>query len=380
MGVVYKARQVCLNRLVALKMIMTRGAAGEALARFRSEAEAIAKLRHLNIIQIYEIGECATGPYFAMELAEGGSLAAHWGGQPQPARSAAEMVATLARALHAAHECGIVHRDVKPDNVLLQQSADGAAGLPSWVLKLSDFGVARRLDDAPAVTLTVQVIGTPDYMAPEQAQGPSSAVGPAADVYALGVLLYEALTGGTPFRGFTALERIQQMLLHEPLAPSRLRPQLTRDLETICLHCLRKEPQRRYASARALAEDVGRFLAGLPIQARPTPAWERAWKWARRRPTVAALAVSIVALAIVSLVVVTGLWCHAEESASGPRSSANWPWTWPGPRSKPAGIPRNCPPVCSWNAASACASRGSAAPACCGWPAPYSKAQRMNRR
>jgi WD40 repeat protein len=325
MGVVYKARQVGLDRIVALKMLLAGGpvANAEALARFRSEAAAIARLQHPNIIQVHDIGTCAAGPYFAMEFAESGSLADHWDGSPQPMRPTAALVATLARAVHAAHERGVVHRDLKPANVLLSfcggsQNCAGPHAGPfcepprnEAVPKITDFGLARRLDEVRALTLPGQVMGTPGYMAPEQARGPAE-VGPAADVYALGVLLYEALTGMPPYRGTTAVEVVHLMLTQEALPPSRLRARLPRDLETICLHCLNKEPHKRYPTAAALAEDLERFLGGQPILARPTPRWERAWKWAQRQPGMAALAGAVVALTVLGFVLVTWQWRRAE--------------------------------------------------------------------
>jgi WD40 repeat protein len=330
MGVVYKARQVGLGRLVALKMVGGPAPDEQVLGRFRSEAEAIARLRHPNIIQVYEVGTCPAGPYFAMEFAEGGSLADRWDGSPQPPRPTAALVAVLARAVHAAHACGIVHRDLKPANVLLVSggvvSGEWSAGsspltthhspltpepLTTHQLKIGDFGLARRLDECCGLTQPGQVMGTPGYMAPEQARGPGE-VGPPADIYALGVLMYEALTGGPPYRGMTDLETVHLMLSQEPVRPSQLRPNLPRDLETICLKCLHKEPHKRYASAAALADDLERYLAGRPIHARPTPAWERAWKWARRQPGTAALAGLVVALAVLGFVLVTWQWRRAE--------------------------------------------------------------------
>ena len=280
MGVVYKARQVRLNRLVALKMIRDGHAGGVQLERFRIEAEAVARLRHPNVVQIYDVGESGGLPFCALELLEGGTLAGRIAGTPLPAREAATLTATLARAVHAAHEAGIVHRDLKPANVLFDR--DGTA-------KVTDFGLAKRLEDDGGQTATGQVLGTPSYMAPEQARGQNHAVGPPADVYALGAILYDMLTGRPPHRGTTPMETVLMVIDREPVPPSRLQPKVPRDLETICLKALQKDPARRYASAEALAGDLGRFLAGEPIRARPTPAWERGLKWARRRPTTAAL-------------------------------------------------------------------------------------------
>ncbi|MGO9921446.1 MAG: protein kinase domain-containing protein [Isosphaeraceae bacterium] len=278
MGVVYKARQIGLNRLVALKMIREDRQAGTGLlSRFLVEAEAVARLGHPNIIQIYDIGTADGRPFFALELLTGGSLKDHLAGNPQPPRQAAELVETLARAVHAAHQAGIVHRDLKPSNVLLT-----VAGVP----KISDFGLAKLLDAQSARTFSGQVVGTPSYMAPEQAVD-SRLVGPAADVYALGAILYEMLTGRPPFKGETPLETVRQVLHDEPVSPTRLMPRVARDLETICLKCLAKNQHRRYESALALAGDLRRFLDGEPIKARPVVFWERAAKWARRRPAAA---------------------------------------------------------------------------------------------
>jgi eukaryotic-like serine/threonine-protein kinase len=288
MGVVYKARQVGLNRLVALKMI--RGgsqARPDHLIRFSIEAEAVARLRHVNIIQIFDIGEVNGSPYVSLELLEGGSLAERLKGTPQPGRASAELLETLVLAIAAAHQAGIIHRDLKPTNVLFTD--DG-------VLKVTDFGLAKRLESDDMHTETGQVMGSPSYMAPEQARGHTRNIGPAADVYALGAILYEMLTGRPPFKGETAIETIRQVIDDEPVPPSRLVPRLPRDLETISLKCLNKEAYKRYGSAEALAEDLRRYIRGEPIKARPTPLWERGAKWARRRPvkaTFVGLGVSI---------------------------------------------------------------------------------------
>ena len=279
MGVVYRARQVRLNRPCALKMILAGAHAGaEAAARFLAEAEAVARLQHPNIVQIHHIGEADGLPFFELEYVAGGSLDRRLDGTPWPARRAAELVEPLARGVAEAHRQGIVHRDLKPGNVLL--AADGTP-------KITDFGLAKSLAADSGLTRTDSIMGSPSYMAPEQAEGKTKQVGPLADVYALGAILYELLTGRPPFRGTTALETLEQVKNAEPVPPSRLVPGLPRDVETIALKCLQKEPAKRYDSAAALAEDLRRFLGGEPIVARPVPFWERGWRWCRRNPLVA---------------------------------------------------------------------------------------------
>jgi serine/threonine protein kinase len=291
MGVVYKARQTGLGRVVALKVLLAGAHAGEhERARFRAEAEAIARLQHPNIVQIYEVGEEGGRPYLALEYVDGGSLADRLRGTPLPARDAALLVELLARAIHAVHEKGVLHRDLKPANILL--TADGTP-------KVTDFGLAKRLGAATLHTQSGTILGTPDYMAPEQAQG--KAVGPPADVHALGALLYQLLTGRPPFTADNPLDTLLRVRLEDPVLLSVLRPKLPRDLEVICLKCLRKEPKYRYATALDLAEDLRRFLDGKPILSRPTPLWERGAKWVRRRPALAA------ALAAAATILVTGL-------------------------------------------------------------------------
>ena len=289
MGVVYKARQLGLNRLVALKMIIGgRHARADLLARFRIEAEAVARLRHPNILQIYDIGEVDGLPFVSLELLDGGGLDDRLSGTPQPGRSGAELVATLARAVHAAHQAGIVHRDLKPTNVLF--TADGTP-------KITDFGLAKRLESDSQQTETGQIMGSPSYMAPEQARGQTKEVGPAADVYALGAILYETPQRAPPFKGETPIDTVRQVIDDDPVPPSRLVPRVARDVETICLKCLHKEPHKRYDSAQELALDLDRYRDGKPIKARRTPAWERGYKWSRRRPlTAGAVAFGIVGL------------------------------------------------------------------------------------
>jgi WD40 repeat protein len=288
MGVVYRARQLRLNRPCALKMIRAGDLAGPRDAiRFLAEAEAAAQLRHPHIVQIYGMGEHDGRSYLELEYVEGGSLARRLDGTPWPPRRAAELIATLAGALEVMHARGIVHRDLKPSNILLE--ADGTP-------KISDFGVAKALGVDSGLTATDEVLGTPSYMAPEQARGGKHA-GPAADVYALGAILYELLTGRPPFKAATFLETLEQVRSAEPVPPGRLQPRLPRDLETICLKCLEKEPTRRYEAA-ALTEDLRRFLAGEPIRARPVSRAERLWRWCRRNPIVAGLTASVVTLLI----------------------------------------------------------------------------------
>jgi tetratricopeptide (TPR) repeat protein len=287
MGIVYKALHRPLNRVVALKMILA-GAHGrpDELARFRREAELVARLRHPNIVQIYEIGEHEGLPYLSLEYVEGPSLQEKLGGCPQPAREAAQFAEVLARAMQAAHALKIIHRDLKPANVLL--TADGTP-------KITDFGLAKRLDTGATDTQPGTVLGTANYMPPEQASGRTEEIGPLVDVYALGALLYEMLTGRPPFLGESQFRTLEQVCSQEPVPPRRLQPSVPHDLETVCLTCLRKEPRKRYASALELAEDLRRFLQGEPIRARPVPAWERSYKWARRRPAQAALVAAVVA-------------------------------------------------------------------------------------
>jgi eukaryotic-like serine/threonine-protein kinase len=312
MGIVYKARQTGLNRLVALKMIIGGNQAGmNKLARFRIEAEAVAQLRHPNIVQIYDVGEVDDMPYVSLELLEGGDLDDRLAGTPQPGVPAAELVATLARAIHAAHQARIVHRDLKPANVLL--TADG-------VPKITDFGLAKRLESDDNQTRTGDIMGTPSYMAPEQAMGRTKDIGPAADVYALGAILYEVLTGRPPLKGETAMETVRLVIHNDPVPPSRLVPRLARDLETICLKCLKKEPQKRYESAEDLAVDLDRFREGRPIKARPTGTFERGYKWSKRRP-VAATFLALGLLAFTGLTIGGFVYQHQVQAEEKRRTS-----------------------------------------------------------
>ena len=289
MGVVYRARQVRLNRPCALKMILAGHLAGDrAGVRFLAEAEAAARLRHPNIVQIHALGECDGRPFLEMEFVEGGSLAQRLDGTPWLPCPAAELIRTLARALEAMHGAGIVHRDLKPANILLE--ADGTP-------KIADFGLARSIGVDSGLTGTEEILGTPSYMAPEQARGGKHA-GPLADVYALGAILYELSTGRPPFKAATVLGTLDLVKSAEPVSPRRLQPGLPRDLDTVCLKCLEKEPDRRYTSAAALAEDLRRFLDGEPIQARPTTAAEQFWKWCGRNRGVATASATAAALLV----------------------------------------------------------------------------------
>jgi WD40 repeat protein/serine/threonine protein kinase len=336
MGVVYKARHLRLGRLVALKMILAGSHASDTeLARFRREAEAVARLQHPNIVQIYEVGEVDGCPFFALEYVDGGSLANHLDGTPLPSRPAAQLVQTLASAMHFAHQRGIVHRDLKPANVLLsghvtadhadptdkedggqRQSGPSPSSLIrthprdprfSFFPKVTDFGLAKQLDSQDGQTLTGSILGTPCYMSPEQAAGRNRLIGPATDVYALGAILYELLTGRPPFKAETPMATTLQVIQGEALPPARLNPTVPRDLETVCLKCLEKDPQRRYATAAALAEDLGCFLQGEPVRARPVGQVGRLKRWCRRNPALAATA-GLALLALVAGTVVSSLF------------------------------------------------------------------------
>jgi WD40 repeat protein/Tfp pilus assembly protein PilF len=300
MGIVYKARQSGLNRVVAVKTL-PEGASAEVRARFRVEAEAVARLQHPNIVAVHEVGGDSRKPFLVMEFIDGGNLTARLAGTPLPPGEAARLVEQLARAVGYAHGRQVLHRDLKPANVLL--TGDG-------IPKIADFGLARLLSGGEDLTRTGVILGTPSYMSPEQARGGSEPVGPATDVYALGAILYECLTGRPPFKGVTELETLTQVADVDPVSPRQLQPAVPRDLETIVLKCLRKDPGHRYPSALALAEDLRRFQAGQPVVARPVGTLERTWRWCRRHPAVAGLSAAV---ALLLTVLTVGSWLKNAE-------------------------------------------------------------------
>jgi tetratricopeptide (TPR) repeat protein/predicted Ser/Thr protein kinase len=306
MGVVYKARQLGLNRLVAVKMVLAgRLASAEDVQRFRIEAEAAANLRHAGIVAIYEVGQHDGHHFYSMEYVEGTNLSSRVKEHSLPADEAARIVQAIAEAIDHAHRHGTLHRDLKPSNVLIDSS-----GQP----KVTDFGLAKRIEADSQLTASGALLGTPSYMPPEQARGDLAAVSVRSDVYSLGALLYELLTGRPPFRGSTPVETLHQVLNAEPVAPRLLNPKTPRDLETICLKCLEKEPARRYASAAELAADVARLCAGEPILARPIGPVQRAWRWCKRKP---ALALLLAALAVSILLGFLGItWQYIEADAA----------------------------------------------------------------
>ena len=295
MGIVFRARHHRLNRDVALK-VLSQAAAGnpERWLRFSTEAQAIARLHHPNIIQVFDSGEENGIPYVAQELADRGTLGQRISGTPQGATEAAHLARQLADAVAHAHDNGVLHRDIKPSNVLFCGDT----------VKLADFGLAKLIDRETDLTETKDVIGTPAYMSPEQAAGDRSAIGKPTDVFTLGILLYEMLTGVTPFRAETPVQTLHLILDHDPVAPRQLQPGVPRDLDTICLKCLSKKPTDRYEQASELSDDLNRYLDGYPIKARPTPIWKRVMKWCRRHPSAA----SLLGVSLVATVLLLAIW------------------------------------------------------------------------
>jgi WD40 repeat protein/tRNA A-37 threonylcarbamoyl transferase component Bud32 len=298
MGVVYKARQVKLNRVVALKMILAGQLAGkDDIQRFHAEAEAAANLEHPNIVPIFEVGEHQGQHYFSMGFVEGSSLADKVAMGPLPPREAAGLVRKVAEAIGFAHQKGVIHRDLKPANVLLDESGEP---------KVTDFGLAKKVQGDSNLTASGQILGTPSYMPPEQAAGKLDLVAEPADIYSLGAILYTLLSGRPPFQADNHLDTLLQVLEKYPIAPRQLNPNVPRDLETVCLKCLHKEPTRRYWVAQELAEDLGRFLEGEPVKARPVGRIERAWRWCKRRPLVAGLSATVALLLLAAAI--AGPW------------------------------------------------------------------------
>ena len=309
MGVVYRARQTSLNRIVAIKMILSGHLAGEDdVKRFKTEAEATANLKHVGIVPVHEVGMHEGQHYFSMDYIEGRSLAEIVRENPLGARKAAEFVQAIAEAVDYAHQQGTLHRDLKPANVLID--ADDR-------VHITDFGLAVRVEGDSDLTRTGQILGTPAYMPPEQAQGKQGLIGPASDVYALGVILYELLIGRPPFRGESSIETLKLVIETEPVAPRLLNPKVPRDLETVCLKCLQKEPHKRYVTAEELADDVGRFLKGEPILARPVGRIERTWRWCQRNPVTAGLMLLVACSLLIGTVVSTYFAMQAHHRAVG---------------------------------------------------------------
>jgi tRNA A-37 threonylcarbamoyl transferase component Bud32 len=314
MGVVYLAHDRALRRPVAIKMLISGEFASEtARGRFRNEAEAAARLKHPNIVEVFALGEHDGRPYLVQEFVAGGNLDQRLDGTPLEARTAAEMIRSLADAVQHAHSAGIVHRDLKPANVLVSEEPAKLAIRHSSLAtsKIADFGLAKQIDAGNGPTATSQVLGTPSYMAPEQARGTKDS-GPAVDIYALGAIFYECLTGRPPFKAATPLETLTQSLNEEPVAPRALNPAVPRDLETVCLKCLAKEPEKRYLSASALADDLARFLEGRPVVARPIGPLGRAWRWAKRRPAIAGLIAALILVIGGALAGLTSLYISAD--------------------------------------------------------------------
>jgi len=312
MGVVFKAHHKQLRKIVALKMIRAGElASAQDVQRFRMEAQANARLSHPGIVAVHEVGIHQQLHFLTMDYVDGGSLSQLCREEPVPARRAADLLRQVAEAMHYAHGEGIIHRDLKPANILLTKN-----GTP----RITDFGLAKHLRTSgdsiePALTEAGQIVGTAGYMSPEQASGKNSLVGPSADIYSLGALLYALLTGRAPFVGETASHTILQVLNQEPVSPRRLNPQIPGDLETICMHCLMKGSHQRYGTAQLLAEDLTRFLEGRPVKARPVGATERSWRWCRRNQVVPTLVLTNLASLITGIVLSSSASWHSGERA-----------------------------------------------------------------
>ena len=306
MGVVFQARQVSLNRPVALKMILAGQLANDTdVKRFYTEAEAAANLDHPGIVPIFEVGQHEGQHYFSMGFVEGQSLSQRLADGPLPARKAAELISRVSEAIEYAHQHGVIHRDLKPANILLD---------PNGNPRVTDFGLAKKVQGDSGLTGSGQIMGTPSYMPPEQAGGKRGEVGPAADVYAMGATLYALVTGRPPFQAATAMDTVIQVISDEPIPPRRLNASIPRDLETICLKCLEKEPGKRYVSASDLAADLGRYLAGEPIVARPVGRLEKLAKWAHRHPAIAGLSAAVMVIGLVGLAGIIWQWRQAVDA------------------------------------------------------------------
>ena len=320
MGNVFRATDHQTGNAVAIKQLKATIAIEETVFRFMREGEALRQLNHPNIVSLLDMVQVAGDHYLIMELVEGGSLAQHLNGTPWPARDSAELIEVLARAVEYAHTQGVVHRDLKPGNILLSAKRDLPTALQSARTsqpKLTDFGLATRIDEtvaADGATKTGAVMGTPSYIAPEQASGKTREIGPGVDIYALGAILYELLTGRPPFRGETPLDTVLQVLHDDPVPPKRLHPLVPRDLETICLKCLNKQPAKRYPSALALAEDLRRYLNGEPILAQPLSSWGRSLKWAKRHPALAVFGAATIAATLVFVTVLSIAYACVHEA------------------------------------------------------------------
>ena len=311
MGVVYRARQVSLNRTVALKMILSgQFASRQEVLRFRAEAEAAANLHHANIVAIHETGEQEGRHYFSMDYVTGRNLAEIAAGGPLPARRVARYASIIAEGIHYAHEQGVLHRDLKPSNILIDENDQP---------RITDFGLAKRVRGDFGLTVTGQLLGSPNFMPPEQTSGKSGKVGPAGDVYGLGAIVYHLLTGRPPFQAETIEDVLRQLHEADPVAPRLLNPSIPRDLETICLKCLEKDPAKRYPNARELADELDRFLRDEPIRAHPINAPQKIWRWCRRKPLLTSLIALVFVVSAAGIMGILVQWQRAERNAAAER-------------------------------------------------------------